>query len=172
MGRRNGRDDPRALVFWRVIDLIGCLAARDASEALQCFILENVDGIMSYDAHHRRCIEEVLERLASIVPDFHIDTLRVNSKNYSLPQNRPRVYIVGTRRTCMLPGSCISTPPIHDLDTTFPEWLAPWERTPQCFHDIPERLQRKKLTDKLYHISIMTSLRRLKVTGLGLHIRE
>lgn len=140
MGRRAGREDPRARVFWRVIDLVGDLASRQ--EPLQCFILENVEGILHYDAHHRRGIEEVLERLESSAPDFKLSTLRVNSKNYSLPQSRPRVYIVGVRRDRMLPNKSIFEPAKHTKSTYFPDWLV--EKAPEHFHDVPDRLRTKK----------------------------
>lgn len=143
-GRRAGQDDPRARVFWRIIDLIGCLAGREAPDALQCFLLENTSGILEHDAHHRRGIDEVLQRLGCAVPCFDVSVLRVNSKNHSLPQSRPRVYIVGVRRDRMLAGKSIDEPEKHPVETHFPDWLVPWDKTPPHFLEIPARLVSKK----------------------------
>ncbi|CAE8583534.1 unnamed protein product [Polarella glacialis] len=113
MGLREGRKDARADVFWHTIDLIGGLARREGDDALQCFILENVEGILHADAHQQRAIDEVRRRLREVVPDFFVVTLEMNSCKYSLAQNRPRVYVVGVRSSLQLPGRSICKPREH-----------------------------------------------------------
>eukprot|EP00927_Polykrikos_kofoidii_P036382 TRINITY_DN30719_c1_g2_i1.p1 TRINITY_DN30719_c1_g2~~TRINITY_DN30719_c1_g2_i1.p1 ORF type:complete len:1204 (-),score=195.44 TRINITY_DN30719_c1_g2_i1:22-3633(-) len=147
-GRRAGRDDPRAHVFWRTIELIGVLARRPEAESLKVFVLENVKGILGYDAHHRRGIDEVLERLHSTLQgEFAVVVLKVNTRDYSLPQNRPRVYIVGVRTALVVPGKSVADPSKHtppNPQTLFPEWLAAWSATPSEFLSSPSRLAQKK----------------------------
>lgn len=144
-GRREGQADARAQVFWRVIDLIGELALREPGEALQCFVLENVKGIMSEDAHKRRGIDEVWDRLKrSLGSAFKLQVLHLNSCDYSLPQNRPRVYVVGVRQALLCRGRGHCKPRPHPPAPPFAEWVVPAEHAPPGLFEVPDRLREKK----------------------------
>lgn len=144
MGLREGRNDSRAHVFWHTIDLVGGMAARTGDDALQCFILENVEGILKQDAHGQKGIDEVRTRLLEVVPDFFVTTICANSRDYSLAQNRPRVYVVGVRRDLLNQGRTISKPRphVHHPKLLFTRWLAPHAPSSCC--EVPARLVEKK----------------------------
>eukprot|EP00435_Cladocopium_sp_Y103_P006855 s3540_g2.t1 len=79
-GSRKGTKDPRAEVFWRVIDLIAELVRRPGDDSLRCFVLENVEGI-KFDTPGGRGIDEVLRRLRESVPAFKIRIYDMNSQD-------------------------------------------------------------------------------------------
>eukprot|EP00435_Cladocopium_sp_Y103_P011248 s3540_g2.t3 len=108
-GSRKGTKDPRAEVFWRVIDLIAELVRRPGDDSLRCFVLENVEGI-KFDTPGGRGIDEVLRRLRESVPAFKIRIYDMNSQDYSLPQSRARVYIVGVHKSLEVRGRSFCTP--------------------------------------------------------------
>eukprot|EP00913_Durusdinium_trenchii_P033427 g31295.t1 len=129
-GHRKGEKDPRAEVFWRVIDLIAELVRRPGDDALRCFVLENVEGIKFEDHHGRRGIDEVLRRL--------------RTSDYSLPQNRARVYIVGVHKSLEVRGRSFCTPLKHRPCPKLQDWLVPKDKVADQFLQVPERLREKK----------------------------
>ncbi|CAJ1395465.1 unnamed protein product [Effrenium voratum] len=143
-GTRRCSKDPRAEVFWRVIELIAELAGRLGDDALRCFILENVEGIKMEDSHGSRGIDEVMRRLRAAAPAFKIRVYDMNSQDYSLPQSRARVYIVGVHRSLEVRGRSFCTPPKHAVCPRLEEWLVPMGKVPEGFLQVPERLRDKK----------------------------
>ncbi|CAK9053235.1 Modification methylase Rho11sI (M.Rho11sI) (Bsu P11s) (Cytosine-specific methyltransferase Rho11sI) [Durusdinium trenchii] len=143
-GHRKGEKDPRAEVFWRVIDLIAELVRRPGDDALRCFVLENVEGIKFEDHHGRRGIDEVLRRLRTSVPAFKIRIYDMNTQDYSLPQNRARVYIVGVHKSLEVRGRSFCTPLKHRPCPKLQDWLVPKDKVADQFLQVPERLREKK----------------------------
>ena len=94
MGRRKSFDDPRAAVFWRVIEIIIDLATRGR---LVAFVIENVEGIAQKPKGQSASpLDVLLAELRSGLRDGWIVEWSVyNTKDFGLPQSRPRVYIVG-----------------------------------------------------------------------------
>lgn len=127
-GNHQGLADPRAQVFVRTIDIIGHLAARGESPLL-CYILENVKGITHRYGGTPPAIEEVLARLKKAAPHFKIRVLHVNSKEYGLPQSRPRVYIVGTHPS--IAGGDITEPPTLGIPGSFTDCLLEPQQVPE-----------------------------------------
>ncbi|GAG05450.1 unnamed protein product, partial [marine sediment metagenome] len=87
-GARKGLRDLRGDVFES-----GCLPVIRAKKP-RLFILENVAGLMSTNggSDWRR-----LKRLLGTLCDYHLWWGILNTKDFGLPQNRPRLYIVGSR---------------------------------------------------------------------------
>lgn len=101
-GKKEGfKDKTRGTLFYDIADLI----ERTRPKA---FLLENVEGLIRHDKG--RTFEIILETLikelnytvigANINPEndeitFEASSFILNSKNFGVPQNRPRVYLMG-----------------------------------------------------------------------------
>lgn len=91
-GKRLGFDDTRGTLFFDVARIL------DAKKPLG-FILENVEGLVNHDRINvketvgktLRIILETLERLG-----YKVSWKVINAKYFSVPQERKRLYIVGT----------------------------------------------------------------------------
>ena len=88
-GDRRGLNDPRGTVFY------SCLKVIETKQP-KYFILENVKGLMTHDKGNTWNIMcnllKELERFGYIVK-WKI----LNTKDYGIPQNRERIYIVGCK---------------------------------------------------------------------------
>lgn len=85
-GKRLGFQDKRGNLFF---DIVKVLEAKRP----KAFILENVKGLVSIDKGKTlKTILSILRKdLGYIVPEPKI----LNARNFSVPQNRPRIFIVG-----------------------------------------------------------------------------
>lgn len=100
-GKRGGFDDVRGTLFFNVAEFIKVNQPK-------CFILENVRGLLSHEKGRTfQTITDVLHNGGGTlngqmgfdsVDDglgYHIYYKVLNTKNYGIPQNRERVFIVG-----------------------------------------------------------------------------
>ncbi len=85
-GKRQGFADTRGTLFFEVERIL-----RDKKP--QAFILENVEGLVNHDKG--RTLAVIEERLGALGYKFNWKVL--NSKDFGVPQERKRIYIVGTR---------------------------------------------------------------------------
>ncbi len=85
-GKRQGFADTRGTLFFDVERIL-----RDKKP--QAFILENVEGLVNHDKG--RTLAVIEERLSALGYKFTWKVL--NSKDFGVPQERKRIYIVGTR---------------------------------------------------------------------------
>lgn len=85
-GKRKGLEDIRGQLIFEVIRII-------RNKQPKIFLLENVKGLLSHD--QGRTMEIICEELCDC--GYAIDFEVLNSKNFSVPQNRERVFIVGVR---------------------------------------------------------------------------
>lgn len=83
-GKRKGFDDTRGTLFFEIARIL-----RDKRP--RYFILENVKGLLSHD--NGKTFATILGVLTDLGYDFQWQVL--NSKNFGVPQNRERVFIVG-----------------------------------------------------------------------------
>jgi DNA (cytosine-5)-methyltransferase 1 len=83
-----GFQDPRGTIFFE------CLETIKQTKPL-CFILENVRGILSHDSG--KTFSTILQSLNDI-GFYHVYFRVLNSIDFNLPQNRPRVFIVGIQK--------------------------------------------------------------------------
>lgn len=83
-GKKAGFGDTRGTLFFEIVRLIDTFKP-------QAFIFENVRGLVSHDSR------QTLETIKSEMTDrgYSFDYFVLNSSNFSLPQNRVRVYLVG-----------------------------------------------------------------------------
>lgn len=85
-GRRAGFEDTRGTLFFDTATIIQRRQPR-------AFFLENVKGLLNHDGGNtfRTILRVLREDLGYFVPEPQI----VNARNFGVPQNRERVYIVG-----------------------------------------------------------------------------
>ena len=87
-GERAGWSDENAKTFWSSLKTIITLKPR-------IFILENVKAISNNS--NSAIVDKALQKLKN----YRALTLKLDSKDYDVPQHRPRVYIVGLRTDCL-----------------------------------------------------------------------
>ena len=100
-GQRKGFNETRGTLFFNVAEFIKV-------NQPQCFILENVKGLLSHDSGKTyQTITDVLtngggtlngQMGMDTIDDglgYHVYTKVLNTKDYGIPQNRERIFIVG-----------------------------------------------------------------------------
>mgnify|MGYP002624488244 CR=1 FL=1 len=100
-GKRKGFDETRGTLFFNVADFI-------KQNQPKCFVLENVKGLISHDKG--RTFQTIVDILSNgggtqngqisldVFEDglgYHIYWKVLNTKNFGIPQNRERIFIVG-----------------------------------------------------------------------------
>ena len=94
-GVKGSWDDPRSKPFLKVIAVIKELAARGC---LLFFVLENVLGLrLKAHGEWLSPLEQIMVWLREAVPGWTVEYHFVNTRDYGLPHNRPRLYITGRR---------------------------------------------------------------------------
>jgi DNA (cytosine-5)-methyltransferase 1 len=83
-GKKAGFGDTRGTLFFEIVRLIDTFKP-------QAFIFENVRGLVSHDSG--QTLETIKNEMTS--RGYSFDYFVLNSSNFSLPQNRVRVYLVG-----------------------------------------------------------------------------
>lgn len=86
-GKRGGFEDTRGTLFFEIARLLRAKQPR-------LFLLENVKGLLSHDSG--RTFKTIISTLTELGYDLQWQVL--NSKNFGVPQNRERVFIVGHLR--------------------------------------------------------------------------
>lgn len=84
-GKRKGFADTRGTLFFEVERIL-----RDKRP--KGFILENVEGLVNHD--NGKTLQVIIDKLAAL--DYKFDFRVLNSKYFGVPQERKRVYIVGS----------------------------------------------------------------------------
>ncbi len=84
-GKRRGFGETRGTLFFEVERLL-------AKYKPKGFLLENVRGLTTHD--QGRTFETLINSLKKI--GYSVDYFLLNSSNFGMPQNRVRIYIVGT----------------------------------------------------------------------------
>ncbi len=87
-GRRGGFEDTRGTLFFDVAEII-------KRKMPKAFFLENVKGLASHDKG--KTLSTILNVLRSDLGYYVPEPQIVNAKNFGVPQNRERIYIVGFR---------------------------------------------------------------------------
>ena len=86
-GKRKGFNDTRGTLFFDIARIL-------SEKKPKYFILENVKGLLSHDKG--RTLQTIFGVLSDLGYEYQWEVL--NSKNFGVPQNRERVYIVGYLR--------------------------------------------------------------------------
>lgn len=87
-GKRGGFDDTRGTLFFDVARII-------KARRPKAFFLENVKGLMSHDKG--KTLQVILNTLRNDLGYYVPDPEVINAKNFGVPQNRERIFIVGFR---------------------------------------------------------------------------
>jgi DNA (cytosine-5)-methyltransferase 1 len=102
-GERKGFKDKRGNVFWSCLEVI-------EKKQPKYFILENVRGLLSHD--NKKTWKVIWEALSGLEKyEYNVQWKVLNTRDYGIPQNRERVFIVGTLKKYCWPKN-ISMPPI------------------------------------------------------------
>lgn len=137
-GKRQGFADTRGTMFFEVERIL-----RDKRP--KGFILENVEGLVNHDGG--KTLQVIVNRLAALNYKFAFRVL--NSKYFGVPQERKRIYIVGS--TCRKPN--LDNFPIKEsklgdiLESGLPTSDTPFVRT-LLKHFKTEQLYGKSIKDK------------------------
>jgi DNA (cytosine-5)-methyltransferase 1 len=87
-GQKNGFEDARGTLFFEIARIL-------QYKKPKAFILENVQGLVN---HNRgRTLQVILDILCDDLHYFVPDPKIINAKDFGVPQNRPRIFIVGFR---------------------------------------------------------------------------
>lgn len=86
-GKRGGFNDTRGTLFFDVARII-------KEKRPRYILLENVKGLLSHDSG--RTYKTILSTLTEL--DYDVQAMVLNSKNFGVPQNRERVFIIGNFR--------------------------------------------------------------------------
>lgn len=94
-GKRLGFQDTRGTLFFEVERIL-------AEHNPYGFILENVDGLVNHDKENPhdeigKTLKTILEHLDAL--DYKVSWKVLNAKNFGVPQERKRIYIVGTKKS-------------------------------------------------------------------------
>lgn len=84
-GNRDGFCDTRGTLFFEIERIL-------KAKKPQGFLLENVEGLVSHD--NGKTLDTILKSLKKL--KYSVSWKVLDSKNFSLPQSRKRIYIVGT----------------------------------------------------------------------------
>lgn len=107
VGNRSGLDDARGTLFFEFARVI-------KESRPKVFIFENVKGLINHDKGKTfKVISAVFDEL-----NYDIHTGLLNAKNYGIPQNRERLFIIGFRK-----NSDFSFPPPVELKHTMQDFL-------------------------------------------------
>jgi len=88
-GKRGGFDDTRGTLFFDVAEII-------KQHRPRAFFLENVKGLISHDKG--RTLKTILNVLREDLNYFVPEPRILNAKEFGVPQNRERIFLVGFRK--------------------------------------------------------------------------
>jgi len=86
-GKRGGFDDARGTLFFDILRIC-------AEKRPRLVVLENVKGLLSHDGG--KTFQTIIRLLSNV--GLRVEWQVLNSKNFGVPQNRERVFIVGHTR--------------------------------------------------------------------------
>ncbi len=152
-GKRKGFDEPQGIVFFEI-----CRIAEVKKPRL--LLLENVKGLLNHKGGETFAV--ILNSLSELGYDCEWEVL--NSKNFGVPQNRERVFIVGHLRG--EGGQKVF--PIGEADSIYPE------TDEQIIHTIDsnyhkgwlDNQQRTMVMHNLHHHRTGESVNGLKCLGI------
>lgn len=111
VGKQRGLDDTRGTLFYEYARLINEINPK-------IFIYENVRAVLSHDGGKTwEKMQEVFDELG-----YKIYSDVMNAKNYGIPQNRERIFVVGFRED-IAPREGFVFPPQKPLERTMKEFL-------------------------------------------------
>ncbi len=111
-GKKKGFEDTRGTLFFHYADLIDKIRPK-------VFVYENVVGLKTHDGGNTwKRINEVFDEL-----EYTTFVFTLNSKDYGLPQNRERVFVVGFQNELNI--TSFSEPEKIELKAKASDYLSP-----------------------------------------------
>jgi len=101
-GRRGGFEDTRGTLFFDVAEII-------SQKQPKAIFLENVKGLFNHD--RGRTLRTILNVLRNDMNYFVPDPQILNAKDFGVPQNRERIFIVGFRKDLGVENFTYPQPP-------------------------------------------------------------
>lgn len=86
-GKRKGFEDTRGTLFFEIIRILKC-------KKPAIIVLENVKGLLNHEKG--RTYSFIIQSLDEL--GYDLEWLVLNSKDFKIPQNRERVYLIGIHR--------------------------------------------------------------------------
>ena len=112
MGKRKGLDEARGTLFYEYARLIKEIQPK-------VFIFENVTGMLNHDDGKTwEVISSVFDEL-----QYHWDKWILNAKDFGIPHNRRRLFVIGFRKDLGEYMEKLKEPPKKILDTYMSEYL-------------------------------------------------
>ena len=111
VGKQMGLSDTRGTLFYEYARLVSEIKPK-------CFIYENVRALLSNDSG--RTWKTIAKVFTDLGYDWKYQVL--NSKDYGIPQNRERVFVVGFRKDLGV-GDKFQFPKTKKLETTMQDYL-------------------------------------------------
>lgn len=103
-GKRGGFDDTRGTLFFDVAEII-------KKKKPKAIFLENVKGLRNHDAG--KTLATILNVLREDLNYFVPDPQIINAKDFGVPQNRERIFIVGFRKDTKVDSFSYPKPSEH-----------------------------------------------------------
>ena len=93
-GSRDSWNDDRSIVFRKCLQVI---VHQASNQHLREFVLENVMGMVPEIDGASPLAEQIGWLIEKLGPEWTVKRFFVNSIDFCLPQNRPRVYVIGVK---------------------------------------------------------------------------
>ena len=117
-GKKKGFQDKRGNVFWACLEVI-------ETKKPKYFILENVKGLLGHDKENKKDkygrTWTVIWNALQDLEGFNVQWKVLNTRDYGIPQNRERVFIVGIREDVDTQFTWPEKLPMKDL-RDFVDW--------------------------------------------------
>lgn len=110
-GKRKGMKEKRGQIFWNCLEVI-------EEKLPSVFILENVKGLLSIDKG--KTFEHIIQSLKDL-NYYDIYWKVLNTKDYGIPQNRERLFIIGISKSSYINFKWPSKKRMKSLDS-FVDW--------------------------------------------------
>ena len=112
VGKQRGLDDTRGTLFYEYARLVSEIKPK-------VFIYENVKAILSNDGGKTwNTIKKVFTELG-----YNWTYSVLNAKDYGIPQNRERIFVIGIRNDIVLKKNLVFPPPTKTLDKKMKDYL-------------------------------------------------
>lgn len=151
-GKRGGFNDTRGTLFFEVARIL-----RDKRP--RYFVLENVKGLLSHDSG--KTFQTILRVLAEA--GYGVSWSIHNTKDYGLPQNRERVYIIG----CLGDPSGREVFPITTADQQTLKYLGGLDRTKKWLDGDKNLSRQSSQGERVYSVYGVATTQNAQGGGLG-----
>ncbi len=154
-GKRRGTYDLRGTIVYHCIDYI-------RTQKPLFFILENVKGLLSIDKG--KFFEFLLGTLRRI-RGYQVDYVVLNTKDFGIPQNRERVFIVGSRiqQLCGFPPLELSS--VFDYRKPLKPLTSYVDRTDRTKNVLNPRVEKELAQRNFPKHSVFINLNFLSISG-------